>query len=111
MTTATAPSPLQLVAQEDKVERLTRREREVLGQIAAALDNASNSRRLWIGGKTLERHVQSIFAKLDLPQDCGRHRRVCAVLAYLRSPVSRSAALEAQRMRTAGPATPLNRTR
>jgi DNA-binding NarL/FixJ family response regulator len=83
--------PLELVRQPDLVAQLTPREREVLGLIAEGHDNAAICGRLFIGAKTLERHVQNIFLKLDLPPGGGRHRRVCAVLAYLRSPVSRAA--------------------
>ena len=92
----------------DLVVHLTPREREVLGLMAGGMDNGTICKTLWIGGKTLERHVQSIFSKLDLPPDCGRHRRVCAVLAYLRSPISRGSL---QRMPTVGPVSPRNRAR
>jgi DNA-binding NarL/FixJ family response regulator len=111
-----APAPaLHLVRRPDPVAELTKREREVLGLIAEGLDNAAICAQLWIGAKTLERHVQNIFLKLDLPPAGGRHRRVCAVLAYLRSPLSRPV-LEAvpetrQRMVTAGPVSPRYRTR
>src|SRR5919202_825643 len=89
--TAPASAPaLHLVRRPDPVAHLTKREREVLGLMAEGLDNGAICRQLWIGAKTLERHVQNIFLKLDLPPTGGRHRRVCAVLAYLRSPLSRA---------------------
>jgi DNA-binding NarL/FixJ family response regulator len=92
-----APAPLTLVPQSDLVPRLTPREREVLSLMAEGLDNAAICRTLWISAKTLERHVQNVFTKLDLPPDCRRHRRVCAVLAWLRSPVSHGALAAAAR--------------
>jgi DNA-binding NarL/FixJ family response regulator len=104
--TAQTPPPLALVHQPDLVVHLTPREREVLSLIAEGHGNAAICGQLWIGAKTLERHVQNIFTKLDLPPDTDRHRRVCAVLAWLRSPVSRGALYDAQRMRTLGPLSP-----
>ena len=93
--THTPPPPpvarLSLVAQPDPIKYLTPREREVLGLIAQGLGNAAICGRLFIGAKTLERHIQNIFIKLDLPPDAEQHRRVCAVLLWLRSPLSRPA--------------------
>jgi DNA-binding NarL/FixJ family response regulator len=109
MTPYAASSPvLAVVHQRDLVAHLTKRELEVLGLIAKGMDNATICGTLWIGEKTLERHIQQVFSKLELPPDCGRHRRVCAVLAYLRSPLSRP---ELQRIRTEGPASPRYLTR
>ena len=82
---------LSLVPQRDLIVDLTPREREVLSLMAQGLGNAAICAQLWIGAKTLERHVQNIFTKLDLPPDSDRHRRVCAVLTWLRSPLSRPA--------------------
>ena len=107
MTSQTAPQ-LAVVPQPDLVVHLTPREREVLGLISSGMDNATICRTLWIGAKTLERHVQNIFTKLDLPVGCGRHRRVCAVLSYLCSPLSRGSL---QRIDTVGPASPRYLTR
>lgn len=85
---------LMLVSEADPVTRLTRREREVLALIAEGYTNQAICRSLFIAPKTLERHVQNVFLKLDLPPDAGRHRRVSAVLAWLRSPLSADAAAE-----------------
>ena len=78
---------LRLVAPIDPVAELTPREREVLGLMAQGRSNQSICDVLFISPKTLERHVQHIFAKLDLPPSPDDHRRVCAVLTWLNSPV------------------------
>lgn len=85
----TRPS-LRLVdhAPVDPVAGLTRREREVLSLVAQGRSNASICEALFISPKTLERHVQHIFTKLDLPPSADQHRRVRAVLMWLRSPLS-----------------------
>ena len=64
---------------------LTPREREVLGLMAEGKTNAGIARQLWVTEKTVETHVGSILGKLDLPQTEDSHRRVLAVLAYLRA--------------------------
>ena len=64
---------------------LTSREREILGLMAQGLSNAGIAEHLWLTQRTVETHVRSIFAKLDLPRAPGDHRRVSAVIAYLRS--------------------------
>lgn len=81
---------LRLVADRDPVLALTRREREVMGLMATGQANGAICAELYIAPKTLERHVQNIFLKLDLPPDATCHRRVSAVLTWLRSPVSRT---------------------
>jgi DNA-binding NarL/FixJ family response regulator len=63
---------------------LTPREREVLEQIAEGRSNPSIAEQLGITLRSTEKHVSSIFAKLDLPADSGEHRRVLAVLRFLR---------------------------
>ncbi|MFF7794640.1 LuxR C-terminal-related transcriptional regulator [Streptomyces sp. NPDC007991] len=65
------------------LETLTRREREVLALMAEGRSNESITRRLGVGGKTVETHVRNIFTKLGLEPDLEGHRRVLAVLAYL----------------------------
>lgn len=65
------------------LDDLTDREREILGLMAQGHHNGGISARLHISPKTLERHVASIFAKLDLPPSADGHRRVLAVLAHL----------------------------
>jgi len=64
---------------------LSPREREVLGLMAEGRTNAAIARELVITASAVEKHVSSIFAKLDLPASDDDHRRVLAVLAYLRS--------------------------
>ncbi len=67
------------------LEALTPREREVLGLMAEGKTNAGIARQLWVTEKTVETHVGSILGKLDLSQAEDGHRRVLAVLAYLRA--------------------------
>ena len=69
----------------DPLEELTEREREVLGLIAEGLSNRALARRLFVTERTVEAHVKQIFMKLDLQTDADSHRRVLAVLAYLRA--------------------------
>lgn len=66
------------------LEDLTDREREVLGLMAEGRSNRSICDELHVSAKTVETHVGRIFTKLGLQDDDG-HRRVLAVLAYLRS--------------------------
>ena len=63
---------------------LTPREREVLGLMAEGKTNAGIARQLWLTEKTVETHVSSILGKLDLPPDGDTHRRVLAVVTFLR---------------------------
>jgi DNA-binding NarL/FixJ family response regulator len=70
---------------EDPVAALTPREREVLALVAEGRTNAGIGRALWLTERTVESHVRSILAKLDLPDSDADHRRVLAVLAYLRT--------------------------
>jgi DNA-binding NarL/FixJ family response regulator len=64
--------------------RLTPREREVLGLMAEGRSNAGIADALVLTVGAVEKHVQSIMSKLDLPPAASDHRRVLAVLAYLR---------------------------
>jgi len=66
------------------LEGLTDREREVLSLMAEGKTNRAISETLYVSERAVERHVTSIFGKLDLPTTDQDHRRVLAVLAYLR---------------------------
>ncbi|GAA4360766.1 response regulator transcription factor [Actinomadura verrucosospora] len=68
----------------DPLAALSPREHEVLALIAEGSSNAAIARRLVVTEATVGKHVRSILAKLDLPQTDDTHRRVLAVLAYLR---------------------------
>jgi DNA-binding NarL/FixJ family response regulator len=69
----------------DLLETLTAREQEVLKLMAEGRSNTAIAERLYVGEGTVEKHVSSIFSKLGLPATESDHRRVLAVLAYLRS--------------------------
>jgi DNA-binding NarL/FixJ family response regulator len=62
---------------------LTGREREVLEAMAGGMSNAAIARKMRVGTRTVEKHINSIFAKLGLVEDDRSHRRVQAVLAFL----------------------------
>jgi DNA-binding NarL/FixJ family response regulator len=68
----------------DPFEELTSREREVLGLMAEGRSNQAIAEALVISGRAVEKHVTSIFTKLNLPPAPEDHRRVLAVLAFLR---------------------------
>ncbi|MFI6576105.1 response regulator [Nocardiopsis sp. NPDC050513] len=69
---------------DSALERLTPRETEVLEVMAEGLNNAGIAARLTVTERAVEKHIRSIFTKLDLGQDDHDHRRVQAVLRYLR---------------------------
>jgi DNA-binding NarL/FixJ family response regulator len=70
---------------DDTVSQLTEREREVLALMAEGRSNAGIAHELWITVGTVEKHVRSILARMQLPETEKDHRRVLAVLAYLES--------------------------
>lgn len=70
----------------DPLDDLTPREREVLGLMAEGRTNAAISRELVVTEGAVEKHIASIFTKLDLPPSDSDHRRVLAVLAWLSPP-------------------------
>jgi DNA-binding NarL/FixJ family response regulator len=70
---------------DDPLAELTPREREVLGLMAEGLSNAAIAERIVVTERAVEKHVTSIFQKLRLPAATDTHRRVLAVLAYLRA--------------------------
>jgi len=69
----------------DPLEDLTARERDVLALMAEGRSNTGIARGLWIAEGTVEKHVRSIFQKLQLPDAPDDHRRVLAVIAFLGS--------------------------
>jgi DNA-binding NarL/FixJ family response regulator len=69
----------------DSLGALTEREREVLALMAEGLTNHAIARRLVLTDRTVEGHVRSVLMKLDLPESGDAHRRVLAVIAYLRA--------------------------
>jgi DNA-binding NarL/FixJ family response regulator len=71
--------------ERDQLAMLSEREREVLALMAEGLSNSAIAERLFLTQRTVEGHVRSVLMKLDLPQGDGAHRRVLAVIAYLRA--------------------------
>jgi DNA-binding NarL/FixJ family response regulator len=71
--------------ERDALGVLTEREREVLALMAEGLTNSAIARRLVLTDRTVEGHVRSVLMKLALPADEDSHRRVLAVIAYLRA--------------------------
>ena len=70
---------------DDPLRSLTPREREVLALMAEGRSNTAIARHLVVTEGAVEKHVRNIFTKLQLPPDEEQHRRVLAVLAYLRT--------------------------
>ena len=70
---------------DDALAQLTPREHEVLGLMAEGRTNVGIAKQLWLTEKTVETHVSSILGKLGLSHSAEGHRRVLAVLTYLRA--------------------------
>ena len=70
---------------DDPLSQLSAREKEVLALMAEGRSNAGVGKQLWVTEGTVEKHVRSILAKLDLGDTADDHRRVLAVIRYLES--------------------------
>jgi DNA-binding NarL/FixJ family response regulator len=70
---------------DDPLSALTAREREVLALMAEGRSNAGIAGQLWLAEGTVEKHVRHILAKLHLPETKDDHRRVLAVVTFLKS--------------------------
>jgi DNA-binding NarL/FixJ family response regulator len=70
---------------DDPLAALTPRERDVLALMAEGRSNRAMAAALVVSERAVEKHVTAIFSKLDLPQAVEDHRRVLAVLAFLRA--------------------------
>lgn len=79
------------------LDELTERERDVLALIAEGRSNQGISERLYLSPKTIETHVKHIFMKLGVDESRDDHRRVLAVLAYLRASTSSASTDESTR--------------
>ena len=70
---------------EDPLAALSDREREVLAMMAEGRSNIGIARALWVTEPTVQKHVQHILMKLRLPPSSDDHRRILAVLTWLRA--------------------------
>ncbi|MDP9224142.1 MAG: response regulator transcription factor [Actinomycetota bacterium] len=70
--------------QDSPLQGLTERERDVLQQIAEGKNNASIAQALFLSPRAVEKHINSIFQKLGLSEEAHVHRRVMAVLMFLK---------------------------
>jgi len=78
-------SALVATQEEGPLARLSARERDVLRLMAEGLTNAGVASRLFLSARTVEAHVSNLMTKLDITDSDERHRRVAAVLSYLRA--------------------------
>lgn len=76
---------LSRLRKDDPIDRLSEREREVLGLVAEGLSNRAIAERLFVSERTVEAHIARVFGKLGLVDSPTSHRRVLAVVAYLRA--------------------------
>jgi DNA-binding NarL/FixJ family response regulator len=83
-TLVAKPKPKPKPKRDSALAELTPREREVLSLMAEGRTNAGIARQLWLTEKTVETHVRTILMKLGLQMSSDDHRRVLAVLTYLR---------------------------
>src|SRR3954447_9000336 len=74
--------------QEDPLDELSPRERDVLTHLAQGKSNHGIAEALVVTNAAVEKHVTSIFHKLELETSATEHRRVLAALTYLRNPMS-----------------------
>ena len=72
-------------ARARSIDRLSERERAVLSLVAEGLSNRAIGSRLYLSERTVEAHIARVFGKLGLLESPQSHRRVLAVLAYLRA--------------------------
>ncbi|MFJ9605247.1 response regulator [Kitasatospora sp. NPDC101176] len=72
-------------AGDDPLSSLTQREREVLALMAEGRNNGTIAEMLFIAESSVNKHIGNIFSKLDMPTPDSGHRRVLAVLTYLRA--------------------------
>jgi DNA-binding NarL/FixJ family response regulator len=70
---------------DDPLQELTPREREVLELMAQGLSNKGICEKLFLSERAVERHITGVLSKLGIPTTGQEHRRVLAVLAYLRT--------------------------
>lgn len=70
-------------SQDSPLRHLTPRELEVLAEIASGKNNASIAEALFLSGRAVEKHINSIFSKLGLSEEPALHRRVAAVLLFI----------------------------
>jgi DNA-binding NarL/FixJ family response regulator len=78
-------SALVATEEEGPLGRLSARERDVLRLMAEGLTNVGIAGRLFLSARTVEAHVGNLMTKLEITDSDERHRRVAAVLSYLRA--------------------------